>query len=77
MENTFGYVESWPQELKDAEKRHYRACCRVRFLESKLDHAGLCDFEQLITELDAAREEVRAAASAFHKLNRTYGSKHE
>ena len=34
------HCAAWPQELKEAEQRRYRAVCRVKMLEAQLDRIG-------------------------------------
>ena len=51
----------WPKELQEAERRRYRAACRVRMLESQLDRIGPNEFDQLMDQIEAAQTEVYEA----------------
>lgn len=61
----FGYCQAWPEELKELNRAHYRACCRVRNLESYIERVDPDDFYSVMAELERAREEVYATAIAF------------
>lgn len=50
----FTYNASWPQELQEAERRRYRAACRVRCLESSLDRIDPGEFDQVMDQLEAS-----------------------
>lgn len=63
-----GWCPAWPQEVKDAERRLYRANCKLRCLENALDRTDPADFDTLWEQIDAAREELRAAAFERTKL---------
>ena len=52
------YCAAWPQELKEAEQRRYRAVCRVKMLEAQLDRIGPEEFDQLMEQIEAAQAEV-------------------
>lgn len=58
------WCEAWPQEVKDAEIRLYRAKCRARCLEAALDRCDPEDFDNLMTQIEDAQKEVWAAARA-------------
>lgn len=58
------WCEAWPQERKDAELRVYRARCRLRCLEAHLDRIDFAQFDDLMTQLEAARAELQAALYA-------------
>lgn len=67
MDN-FGYCEIWPEEMKELSRRNYRAACHVRCLEAALDRIAPTDFEALMTELEAARQELFNTASGFRQM---------
>ena len=52
------YCAAWPQELKEAEQRRYRAVCRVKMLEAQLDRIGI----------EAAQAEVYEAGGDVLRL---------
>lgn len=62
------WCEAWPQEVKDAELRLYRAKCKLRCLESALDRTDLADFDVLMGQIEAARNEMQTAAKERIKL---------
>ena len=45
------HCAAWPQELKEAEQRRYRAVCRVKMLEAQLDRIGPEEFDQLMEQI--------------------------
>ena len=49
------------EKILNAERRQYRAACKVRCLEANLTRITPQEFDQLMTQLEAAKEEVRAA----------------
>ena len=49
------HCAAWPQELKEAEQRRYRAVCRVKMLEAQLDRIGPEEFDQLMEQIEAAQ----------------------
>ena len=69
------YCAAWPQELKEAERRRYRAACRVKMLEAQLDRIGPEEFDQLM-EADRGgtgrglRGRGRCAAAEMEVLQR-------
>lgn len=64
----FIYNASWSKELQDAERRRYRAECRVRCLESSLDRIDPNEFDWVMDQLEAAIVEVQAAAQEAYRL---------
>lgn len=64
----FTYCPSWPQELQEAERRRYRAACRVRCLESSLDRINPAEFDQVMNQLEAAIVEVQVAGTEVQRL---------
>lgn len=62
------YCEAWLRELKEAERRRYRAACRVTMLEAKLARIEPIEFDWLMGELEAAHDEARAAWTALLDL---------
>ena len=64
----FTYCPAWPQELQEAERRRYRAACRVRCLESSLDHIDPSGFDQVMDQLEAAIMETQKAADEVQRL---------
>ena len=57
----FEFCFGWPQDLKDAEWRRYRAECRVRNLEGALDCTPPEEFDGLMSQIEAARKELIVA----------------
>ena len=66
------YCAAWPQELKEAEQRRYRAVCRVKMLEAQLDRIGPEEFDQLMEQIEAAQAEVYEAGLEFTKQRWRY-----
>ena len=66
------YCEAWPQELKEAERRRYRAACRVTMLEAKLSRIDPVDFNWLMDALEAAQAEVYEAGAEVLRLKREF-----
>ena len=64
----FSYNETWSEELKEAERQRYRACCKVRTLEASLDRIDISEFDDTMAKLEAANSEVLAAGALFTKL---------
>ena len=62
------YNPAWPQELKDAERRRYRAACRVRCLEASLDRIDPAEFDQMMDQLEAAIVEAQTAGAEVIRL---------
>ena len=60
------YDNTWPEELKAAERRRYRAECKVRCLVSMLDRVEPTGFGALMDQIEAAQTELQAAGE--HKL---------
>ena len=58
------WCEAWPEELKEAECRRYRAECKLRCLTAALDRVDLTEFDNLMSQIEAAREELYAASMA-------------
>ena len=70
------YCEAWPEQLKEAEARRYRAACRVRMLESMLDRIGPEEFDSVMKRLEDAHREVQEAGAEVlrlkHELKEVY-----
>lgn len=49
------------EKIAAAERRRYRAACKVRCLEANLTRIDPQEFDQLMDQLEAAREEAKAA----------------
>ena len=64
----FTYNASWPQELQEAERRRYRAACRVRCLESSLDRIDPGEFDQVMDQLESSKLEASAAGYEVIRL---------
>lgn len=62
------YCAAWPQELKEAERRRYRAACRVKMLEAQLDRIGPEEFDRLMEQIEAAQAEVYEAGDDVLRL---------
>lgn len=58
------YCEAWPPELQEAEKRRFRAECKLRCLESNLDRISPAEFDALMDQIEATQEELYAAGQA-------------
>lgn len=72
----FTYCSAWPQELQKAERRRYRAACRVRCLESSLDRINPTEFDQVMDQLEAALVEAQAAGAEVIRLQAKYAADH-
>lgn len=70
----FTYCPSRPQELQEAERRRYRAACRVRCLESSLDRINPAEFDQVMDQLEAALVEVHTAGAEVIRLQVKYAA---
>ena len=66
------YCAAWPLELQEAERRRYRAVCRVKMLEAQLDRIGPEEFDQLMERLEAAQAEVYEAGDDVLRLKRKF-----
>ena len=65
----YDYNSAWSDELKAAERRRYRAECKVRCLTAALDRTAPEGFETLMTQIEAAQAELEnAAAQKFRCL---------
>lgn len=62
------YCEAWPEQLKEAEARRYRAACRIRLLESMLDRIGPEDFDGVMKQLEEAHREAQEAGAEADRL---------
>lgn len=62
----YEYNSKWPDELKEAERRRYRAECKVRCLTAALDRVDPGGFDALMVQIEAAQQELQAAAE--HKF---------
>lgn len=58
------WCEAWPEELKEAERRRYRAACKLRCLTAALDRVDPAEFDGIMAQIEATREELYAAGSA-------------
>ena len=56
------------EKITAAERRRYRAECKVRCLEANLERVDPREFDQLMDQLEAAQEEARAAFSEWCAL---------
>ena len=57
-------ADAWPE----AERRRYRAACRVKMLEAQLDRIGPEEFDQLMEQIEAAQAEVYEAGGDVLRL---------
>lgn len=55
------WCAAWTEEKKAAELRVYRARCLLRCLEANLDRINPEQFDELMTRIEAARNELSAA----------------
>ena len=62
------YCAAWPQELKEAEQRRYRAACRGKMLEAQLDRIGPEEFDRLMEQIETAQAEVYEAGDDVLRL---------
>lgn len=58
------WCEAWPEELKETERRRYRAECRLRCLTAALDRVDPTEFDSIMAQIEATREELYAAGYA-------------
>lgn len=56
------WCEAWPEELKEAERRRYRAECKLRCLTAALDRVDPVEFDSLMAQIEATREELYSAS---------------
>ena len=54
----YEYNPAWPPELQEAERRRYRAACKVRCLTSSLDRIRPEEFEQVMNQIEEAQAEA-------------------
>ena len=64
----YEYNFSWPPELQEAERRRYRAECKVRCLEASLDRISMAEFDSVMAQIEAAQMELYAAAQEELRL---------
>ena len=64
---TFGYCAAWPDELKELSRRHYRALCRVQNLEAAITRTDPNDFDNLMDQLELARQEIYTITDQFRR----------
>ena len=57
----YDYNSAWSDELKEAERRRYRAECKVRCLTAALDRTPPEGFEALMAQIEAAQKEFESA----------------
>lgn len=62
------WCEAWPEELKEAERRRYRAECKLRCLISALDRIDPAEFDGLMAQIEQARAEVQKAGAEKIRL---------
>lgn len=70
-----GFCAVWPEELKELSRRHYRAACRVRNLETAVTQIDPTGFDSVMDQLEAAREELYTIGTAFWKAKRAWETK--
>lgn len=58
------WCDAWTEEKKEAERRVYRARCRLRCLEANLDRIELERFDELMVQIESARMELHSAILA-------------
>lgn len=63
----YSYCEAWPDELKELNRKRYRAICRVRNLEASIKRVSPYEFDAVMDELEQAQEQVQALAIQFDK----------
>lgn len=56
------WCEAWPEELKEAERRRYRAECKLRCLTAALDRVDPAEFDGVMARIEAARDELHSAS---------------
>ena len=59
----YEYNSRWSDELKEAERRRYRAECKVRCLTANLDRTEPGNFDALMSQIEAAQKELQDAAA--------------
>jgi len=70
------YCQAWSQEVKDAERRRFRAECKLRCLEANLDRITPVEFDGLMDQIEAAQEELRTAGLNLIRI-RTHAAQKE
>lgn len=70
MPNKFIYELNpfWSAERKAAEFQVYRAQCKMRCIEAKLNRINLEQFDELMVLLEAAQNELFAALEVRSRL---------
>ena len=61
------------EKIAAAERRRYRASCKVRCLEANLTRIDPQEFDQLMDQLKAAKEEAKAAFCEWSALQNQGG----
>lgn len=64
------WCAAWPDELKEAERRRYRAECKLRCLTASLDRVDPDGFDDLMQQIEATREELYTAG--YKKIDLMY-----
>ncbi len=70
-----GFCATWPEELKELSRRHYRAACRVRNLENAVGRVDPTGFDSVMDQLEAAREELCTIGTMFWKAKWAWETK--
>ena len=58
----FGYCATWPDALKEAERKRYRLSCKIKCLESALTRIDPYEFDGVMDEIERTQKELRAVA---------------
>ncbi len=64
----YSFCAAWPEELQKAEKERYRLSLKIRCLEANIERADYEDFDRLMSELEAAQQELNEVALKVIKL---------
>lgn len=66
MQSEHNYFNS--PELLEAERQHFRAECKLRCLTSALDRTNPEDFDVLMVQIEAAKDELQSAWTEILKI---------
>ncbi len=65
---------TWPEELKELNRKHYRAVCKMRNLEAYIEQVSPYEFDAVMDELEQVRDQVQAFALEFEKAYRRWAN---
>ena len=69
MFDSFGWVEAWPQELKDVVRAHRKEVLRAQMLENYAKKCAPDAFEEIMEELELTISKIQLLANKQMALN--------